>query len=94
MVIDQQTLILAGGAFVAFGIGHLSGYARGVPRGREEVKDDTPVIDAAEVVETISSNGGRARAASLSPERRKEIARLAASARWGKPKPTKKGARK
>ncbi|MDO8616613.1 MAG: hypothetical protein Q7T33_12910 [Dehalococcoidia bacterium] len=30
--------------------------------------------------------GGKRRAASLSPERRSEIARKAAAARWGKPK--------
>jgi len=31
-----------------------------------------------------ASKGGKARAASLSPRRRKEIARKAAAARWGK----------
>jgi hypothetical protein len=36
------------------------------------------------VGERIASVGGRARAAQLSPKRRKEIARKAAEARWGK----------
>lgn len=36
---------------------------------------------------TIATMGGTARAAALTPERRKEIARNAAKARWeGKPK--------
>jgi len=34
--------------------------------------------------------GGRARAEALSPERRSEIARLAADARWGKHKEAEK----
>ena len=37
--------------------------------------------------ETIHSRGGRARAASLTPEQRKAIAQRAAAARWGKPEP-------
>lgn len=36
----------------------------------------------------IGKNGGKARAASLSPERRAEIARKAAQARWQKAKQT------
>ena len=34
------------------------------------------------------AKGGKARAASLSPERRREIAARGAAARWGKPKKT------
>lgn len=33
------------------------------------------------------AKGGRARAAALSPERRREIAWMAAQARWGEPRP-------
>ena len=37
----------------------------------------------------LGKKGGRARAASLSPARRREIARQAARARWAKPKKRK-----
>jgi hypothetical protein len=48
------------------------------------------VKDAATV--TVGSEGGKARAASMTPERRAEIARRAATKRWGKgqPAPAKK----
>jgi hypothetical protein len=42
--------------------------------------------------QALGSNGGRARAASLTPARRREIARKAARARWGKPKPKRRAA--
>ena len=38
---------------------------------------------------SFASKGGHARAAKLSPRRRKEIARKAAYARWGKPRKVK-----
>ncbi len=44
--------------------------------------------DAARQLSALgASKGGRARAASLTPERRSEIARNAVNARWGKPAP-------
>ena len=39
-----------------------------------------------QVYAELSSSGGKARAASLSPRRRKEIARKAVKARWAKVK--------
>ena len=43
------------------------------------------VGDAEETYTGAQRNGGVARAESLSPERRKEIAAKAAAARWGRP---------
>lgn len=57
------------------------------------IKDSpTPTNDGTKSPEAVAlgtlggRKGGKARAASLSPERRKEIARLAASSRWKKPR--------
>lgn len=47
-----------------------------------EIPDDGKPVDAE--ARGRAQARGRARAASLSPERRREIARSAASARWGK----------
>lgn len=43
------------------------------------------------ILKSIQSKGGKARAQSLSPEKRKEIASRAASARWNIPKTTHEG---
>lgn len=45
----------------------------------EEDEDEKPSSAAAE----LGAKGGKKRAANLSPERRKEIARKAAKKRWG-----------
>lgn len=47
-----------------------------------EIPEDGKLVDAE--VQAGAQARGRARAVSLSPERRCEIARSAASARWGK----------
>jgi hypothetical protein len=50
------------------------------------IDDDAPAV--AEPKQPGKANGGRARAAALSPERRSEIAKKAAAARWaGRAKP-------
>jgi general stress protein YciG len=46
----------------------------------DELENDRPKSAAAE----LGSRGGKARAAKLSPERRKEIARKGAASRWRK----------
>ncbi len=51
------------------------------PEPRPEPK---PAIDFKALGRLGGLNGGKARAASLSPERRTEIAKKAAKARWGK----------
>ncbi len=58
-----------------------AGEAESVP---ERVKDPAAV----ELGRKGGLKGGKARAAKLSPERRAEIARRAAQARWGSPKTT------
>lgn len=45
--------------------------------GKEKDKDPSAVA--------LGRKGGKARTAKLSPERRKDIARKAAKARWSKP---------
>ena len=48
---------------------------------------DTELSEAARTMAQVgASKGGKARAAALSPERRTEIARKAAAARWGRVK--------
>lgn len=45
----------------------------------------TPMQKAAQLLSKLgASKGGKARAKTLSPQRRKEIAQKAADARWGK----------
>ena len=46
------------------------------------------VKDTEETHSGLQRNGGKARAESLTPERRREIARKAAAARWGEPSPS------
>ncbi len=47
--------------------------------------DETIVDDGKDpAAKALGAKGGKARAANLSPERRKEIARKAAAKRWGK----------
>jgi len=46
-----------------------------------EIVEDRPETNAAAA---LGKRGGRARAASLTPEQRSEIARVAADARWKK----------
>jgi hypothetical protein len=46
-----------------------------------------------EYIQEITSKGGKARAATLSAKRRKEIARKAAKARWAKAKEQKRDGR-
>jgi len=46
--------------------------------------------DVSAAAAVLASMGGKARAESLSAERRKEIAERAARARWGKPKPKRR----
>ncbi len=47
--------------------------------------DDTPVDDGKDkAAQAMGRKGGAARAASMTPERRAEIARAAAARRWGK----------
>ena len=46
-----------------------------------EVEDDRPVASAAAQMGKL---GGKARAAAMTPERRAEIAKLAAAKRWSK----------
>ncbi|MCO5056675.1 MAG: RNA-binding protein [Rhizobiaceae bacterium] len=48
-------------------------------------EEDTVVDDAKDAAaKELDAKGGKKRAASLSPERRAEIARKAAAKRWGK----------
>jgi hypothetical protein len=59
-----------------------------------EVKDERPDDGKNPAAVSLGRlgglKGGKARAAKLSPERRKEIAQLAAKKRWGKKKTNKK----
>jgi hypothetical protein len=56
-------------------------------------KPDNPLSEAAKELSRLgAAKGGEARAQKLSPERRREIARMAIEARWGKlPQATHKG---
>lgn len=57
----------------------------------DEVIEQLQRTDAARLIGRLGGmKGGRARAAKLSPERRSEIARVAASARWSR-KSSKQG---
>jgi len=53
-----------------------------------EIEDDRPVASAAA---QLGQRGGKARAVSLSSERRREIARQGAQARWETPAPAQPG---
>ncbi len=47
--------------------------------------EDTPVDDGKDpAAKALGAKGGKARASSMSAERRAEIAKLAAAKRWGK----------
>lgn len=46
---------------------------------------DTPAEAKDKAAQALGKKGGKARAASMSPERRAEIARKAAAKRWAKP---------
>jgi hypothetical protein len=46
---------------------------------------DTPPEPKDKAAQALGKKGGKARAASMSPERRAEIARRAAAKRWAKP---------
>ena len=48
----------------------------------EEAEDAAPADPAAE----LGRKGGAARARSLTPEQRREVAKKGAASRWGKPK--------
>lgn len=58
----------------------------GTKESRGTTADGKKIPEAVALGTKGGRKGGRARAEALSPERRKEIARLAASKRWGKPK--------
>jgi len=49
-----------------------------------EIEDERPLSSAAA---ELGSKGGKARAAKMSPERRKAIAQKAAAQRWSKKRP-------
>lgn len=50
-----------------------------------EADDDSPVDDGKDpAAKALGAKGGAARAKSMTPERRAEIAKKAAAARWGK----------
>ena len=49
-----------------------------------EVEDDTGDDGKSKAAVELGRKGGRARAEKMSPERRREIARLAATKRWEK----------
>lgn len=50
-----------------------------------EADDEMPDDGKDKAAQSMGRRGGAARAASMSPERRAEIARKAAAKRWGKP---------
>jgi len=50
-----------------------------------EADDDAPYDGKDKAAQEMGRKGGAARAASMTPERRAEIARKAAATRWGKP---------
>jgi general stress protein YciG len=49
-----------------------------------EVDDDAPDDGKDKAAQELGKKGGKARAASMTPERRAEIARKAAEKRWSK----------
>lgn len=49
-----------------------------------EIDDETPDDGKDTAAKALGAKGGKKRAANLSPERRKEIARKAAAKRWEK----------
>jgi hypothetical protein len=49
-----------------------------------EVGDDTPDDGKDKAAQALGKKGGAARAKSMTPERRAEIAKKAAAKRWGK----------
>jgi hypothetical protein len=49
-----------------------------------EIEEDTGDSGKDKAAQALGRKGGRARADRMSPERRAEIAKKAASARWGK----------
>ena len=49
-----------------------------------EVEEKTPASDGKEYARKGGLKGGKARAESMTPERRAEIAKKAAAKRWGK----------
>ena len=52
-----------------------------------EAEDTTEVDQKDPAAKALGKKGGKARAASMTPDRRREIAKKAASARWGAQKP-------
>ena len=50
-----------------------------------EVEDIAPDDGKDPAAKALGAKGGKARASSMSPERRAEIAKLAAAKRWAKP---------
>ena len=59
----------------------------GAPLVKPVEKPDTRNPAAVALSKLGASKGGKARAKTLSPRKRKLIAKRAAEARWGKPKP-------
>lgn len=51
-----------------------------------EIEDETPDDSKDPAAKALGAKGGKARAANLTPERRKEIAQTAAAKRWEKEK--------
>lgn len=52
--------------------------------GRIATGDDVEEFDAKSAAAQLGKRGGKARAAALSPQKRKEIAKKAAQKRWSK----------
>ncbi|MEL6503777.1 MAG: RNA-binding protein [Pseudomonadota bacterium] len=52
-----------------------------------EIDDEAPDDGKDPAAKALGAKGGKARAAKLSPERKKEIAQKAAAKRWGETKP-------
>jgi hypothetical protein len=50
-----------------------------------EAQDEAPDTGKSKAAQELGKKGGAARAASMTPERRAEIARKAAETRWSKP---------
>jgi len=62
--------------------------SRESPANGEDDSDEAPKNPAAVALGRLGGQkGGKARAAKLTPERRREIAKLAAEVRWKKAKP-------
>lgn len=56
-----------------------------------EIEDETPDDGKDPAAKALGKKGGKARALALTPKKRKEIAKRAAAARWGKlPEPDQK----